>query len=332
MLKKLNKKSLQKYEDKLFELIDKYATVLYKVIDAYKNILYKLIDLLKKFIFSIIKLIEIAAKIMRYATFPLHWINIKIGLRKRKEDITNLPIFTLGAHYFYGEPGSGKSTVVYHAMMDYAYFTGKCSYTTEYFETPRIDLLGRPYYYHQVFSPSDFFAGGEQIAAFDSSRFNIVVYEEMLMKYQQRRNKEASYNNEVLPMIAALGTQRHQYIDLFYFISQLPRNDIALMQMLVKYHVPKIRKTFDYKHWLDTGKFRLKIKGWHMTTYDIVPTSGHDYKLTNKRRWWYRNKYPKDFEYFNRLNMAVEFAKLPTFKGDEMKSYITRGGVNNELV
>ncbi len=121
-----------------------------------------------------------------------------------------MPWFKTGAHYIYGKPGSGKSTFTYHAMMDYAYHTGKCSYTTAMMELPRKDMSGREYYYHQLFNTSDVFADGEQFAGFDSEHFNMVVYEEMLTQYQQRNNSKKAQKDEFLPLVGAMGTQRHK--------------------------------------------------------------------------------------------------------------------------
>lgn len=309
-----------RYENKLFNIIDKYEKGINNTNLFLRNQIFKLIFIHEKLFFAFIELLKLTGLVMRYSTFPLHWIWINLELKKKEGDITDLPIFQMGAHYFWGKPKAGKSTVVYHAMMDYAYYSGKCSYTTEYMELPRQNVYGHDYYYHQVFDPSDFYVEGKQVAGFNTNLFNIIVYEEMLAKYQQRLNKTKVYNDEVLPMITSIGTQRHQGIDLFYFISQLPRNDIALMQLLVGYHEPRIRKAFDYKYWLNTGKFRFYIKGWWIKSSKLELTSGYDYKVVQTRKWWYKNKYREDFDYFNRLNMKMEFDKLPKFKGREMKA------------
>lgn len=309
-----------KFETKLFNFIDKYDDKLTRLITLCKKAFIVFLKGYELVFFNLISIFKATGLIMRYSTFPLHWIWIKMELRRPEGNITDLPNFQLGAHYIFGKPGAGKSTFTYHAMMDYARFTGKCSYTTEQMELPRKDVYGQEYYYHQLFEPSDFYQEGEQVNGFNSDRFNMVIYEEMLTKYQQRRNKEKSYNDEVLPMIAAMGTQRHQGIDLFYFISQLPRNDIAIMQMLVGYHEIQIKKAFDYKNWLNTGRIRFYIKGWWVESSKVQITSGNDYKLSKPYRWFYKNKYNDDLKYFNRLNMKADFDKLPKYQGREMKS------------
>lgn len=312
---------IEAYENKVFHLISKYEKIIDHIINFFDKAFVWSVDLLKYIIIVFGKVFTYTGLVMRYSTFPIHWIWIKLEIIRSKKDteLEKLPIFEVGGHYIYGKPGSGKSTMTYHAMMDYAYHTGKCSYTTEYMELPRKDIAGREFFYHQVFSPSDFFKDGEQSVGFDNDRYNMIVYEEMLTKYQQRRNKEKGYNDEVLPMIAAMGTQRHQGIDMFYFISQLPRNDISLMQMLQWYHEPKIKKGFDYKLWLDTGKIRFTIKGWHITSHNVTPTGGYDYKLSNTRKWFYPCTHQEDMSYFNRLNMQAKYAKLPKMKGAPME-------------
>lgn len=310
---------IDKYEKHLFNFINKYEKIFKKIISGIDFVVIKIINFLKYIFYYTSNAIEKLGKIMRYTTFPFHWIWIKIDLKKlEKNNILELRIFEVGAHYIYGKPGAGKSTCIYHAMMDYAYTTGKTSYTTEAMETPRKDLYGREYYYHQTFEPSEFFQDGEQIVSFNSDRHNVIVYEEMLGKYHQRNNNQKSYNNEVLPMIAAIGTQRHQSIDLFYFISQLPKNDISLMQILSWYHEPRIKKAFDYKTWLATGKISFYIKGWYIKSYKVVPKGASDYALTNEIKWFYPCIYQEDMEYFNRLNMQEKYNKLPKHKGGKM--------------
>jgi len=317
---KITEESLSIYEKKVLDFICKYEMIFNKIINTVDHVVINFIEYFEKLIFFIIYLFELTGLIMRYSTFPLHWIWIKLELNKREDKLTDLPLFKLGAHYIYGKPSAGKSTLIYHATLDYAYYTGKTAYTTEMMETVRTDVFGKNYYYHQLFSPSDFFKDGVQVAGFESDRFNMIVYEEMLTKYQQRNNAKKSYNDEVLPMIASMGTQRHQGIDLFYFISQLPRNDIAIMQMLIGYHEPQIKKAFDYKHWLNTGKFRFYIKGWTIKSSEISLLDGYNYKLVNTKRWWYPNKYPEQFKYFNRLNMKDQYDKLEKYKGVEMQA------------
>ena len=310
-----------KYEEKVFELTDRYESFLNKIANFYQKIIYLIFNGIKMGFYFALEALEKFGKVIRYTTFPLHWIWIKLHFRswRTEERLEDLPIFEVGAHYVHGLPKSGKSTFSYQAMMEYAYHTGKTSYTTAMMELPRKNMFGVEYYLHQLFTADEFYIDGEQVVRFNTHRHNMVVYEEVLAQgMHQRNNNKKSYNDVVLPMIAAMGTQRHQGIDLFYFISQLPRGDISLMHMLAGYHIPKIRKTFDYKNWLQTGQFRMKIKGWHMISYKVTPTSGHDYKLVNKRKWFYKCSHYEEFEYFNRLNMQEHYKNLPMHKGVEM--------------
>ena len=311
---------VENYENKLIDFVTKYEQIVHKIIRFIEGFFVKFFEILEKTMFNFLELIKLLSKIIRYLTYPLHWIWILIELASMKKEtkLTDLPQFQLGAHYIYGKPASGKSTFMYHSMMDYAYYTGKTSYTTVMMETARTNCYGREYYLHQLFGPSEFFVEGEQILAFDTKRHNIIVYEEILGIYHQRNNAKKDYNDEVLPMIAAMGDQRHQGIDLFFFISQLPRNDIAIMQMLKGFHEPKIKKQFDYRYWLQTGKFRFRIKGWKVTSHEVVPSGGSDYKLVNKRVWFYKNIYDEDFKYFNTLNMKSKYDKMKVHKGVEM--------------
>lgn len=304
-----------------FTTIENYQININKIINFLDLLILKFIKIWEIIFFGLVKLISYTQKIMRYTTFPVHWFWIKIELKKTKAaTLTNLRLFEMGGHYIYGKPGAGKSTLIYHAMMDYAYYTGKASYTTHYMEKPRNNIFGHEYYYHQVFDPSEFFSKGTQVKAFNTYYFNTIVYEEMLSKYHQRNNSKSSHNNEILPLVASMGGQRHQGIDLFYFISQLPTNDISLMQMLKGYHIPQIKKVFDYKHWLNTGKFKFKIAGWWIESYNISPVGRSDYKLTNHYKWFYPCIYNDDMKYFNRLNLKENYSSLPLHIGSEMKS------------
>lgn len=304
-------KYLDKYITWLLEFLNKYETRIKKFSSINANTIIKVMGFHKRVIETYIELFSDFARFARYTTYPVHWLLILFDIWRMKPSKEKLPIFEVGAHYIYGKPGSGKSTMTYHAMMDYSYLTGKASLTTAQMELPRMSLSGAQYYLHYRFEPSDLFVDGEQKYSIDTNRFNMIVYEEMLTKYNQRNNKESKYNNEFLPLIGALGTQRHQGIDIFYFISQLPKGDTQLMQLLSKYHIPKVKKGFDYKYWLETGKYRFVIKGWKITSYDVTPKGMGDYELANKHSWFYENTLTEDMKYFNRLNMKKEFENKP---------------------
>lgn len=310
---------IENYEKRLFNIVNKYKKIVDNIMNSIELLAFFIIDLTKKIVYGYVKFIDYISIIGRFMTVPFHWIWIFYDLKFGKMNPIEYPIFDVGGHYIYGKPGSGKSTLTYHAMMEYAYMTGKCALTTEQMEMPREKLNGSSYFYHQVFKPSDIFVEGQQVASFPEG-FNFIVYEEMLTKYNQRNNKQSAYNNEVIPMIGAMGTQRHQGIDLFYFISQLPVTDVQIMLMLKGYHVPKIVKKFDYKHWLMTGKYKFKIKGWKVISYQIVPKSGNDYDLVKTSKWFYPCSLPKDMKYFNRLNMKSKYEALSEMKLEAYKA------------
>lgn len=312
---------LDLYEKKLFNFIIKYKKTLDKINNFFDFIVINFIIVFEKVLFLLASVIDKTSLFMRYTTFPIHWIWLKLQFKKEEEQkLTDLPLFQIGGHYIYGRPGAGKSTSVYHAMMDYAYLTGKTSYTTHMFELPRKDEYGRDYYHHQLFHPSEFFQEGTQVVELDTKKHNVITYEEMLTMYHQRNNKKSSHNDEILPLVSSMGGQRHQGIDLFFFISQLPSNDISLMQMIKWYHEVRIKKGFDYKHWLETGKFKFKIKGWWFESSLIVPNGRSDYKLEKPKKWFYECKYDEDMKYFNRLNLKAHYSNLPKHKGVEMKA------------
>ena len=301
-----------KYNQRILEFIDRYEQVYIKYVTKY----YKVVRFLMICFFVLFdtgaKVGSYFYKTARYMTWPFHWIWVLVWAKQYTFDLEKIPIFNVGAHYIYGRPAAGKSTMTYHAMMQYAYSTGKCSYTTANMEIPRKNLGGAEYYYHLPFRPSEFYEGGEQVKSFDHEHFNFIVYEEMLTEYNQRKNKEREYNDEVIPLVASIGTQRHQSIDIFFFISQLPRTDVQLMLMMSGgYHIPKVKKGFDYPLFMETGQFRFTIKGWKMKSYSIVPTGGNDYKLEHNKNWFYPNVLPEDMKYFNRLNMKKKFDALP---------------------
>lgn len=311
------------YEEKFFNFLDKYQNFFNKLINFFDSTFLKTAKLLKSTIVITGNILDSFGKIMRVTTTPFHWLWIKYDvwkMRRHITDITEMPIFELGAHYFYGKPASGKSTSVYHAMMDYAYYSGRTSYSTHPMEKARKNVYGQEYFYHQVFDPHDYFNEGEQKFAFETKYHNMIVFEEMLGDMHQRNNKQRSHNDLVIPMVASMGGQRHQGegIDLFYFISQLPGNDISIMQMLRGYHEPKIVKRFDYKNWIETGKYRWTIKGWWITSHDVQVVDRSSYKLINKRKWFYDFKYEEDFKYFNQFNLKQKYAEMKKLPGKEM--------------
>lgn len=308
------------YEKKLFAFLDKYEEVIKGIVNVLSKITLYVASTVESIAFKLIDVFESLYTLMRYTTIPLHWIWIRLEISRyqKNNEVTELPFFEPGAHYWYGKPGSGKSTSVYHAMMQHSYYTGKCALTTEPMETAREDLSGFKYFYHQLFSPGDYYEDGNQIYGFPEG-FDKIIFEEMLaQKINQRNAKSSSHNNVVIPLIESMGTQRHQGIQLFYFISQLPRNDIQIMLMLKGYHVPKIIKRFNYGLWLKTGKIRWTVKGWRITSYDVEPKGGSDYQLINKRRYFYEMTLEEDFAYFNRFNLQAKYAKLEKAKGVTM--------------
>ena len=137
-------KKIKNYEERLIKKIKNYEVFLNKIISFYDNCLLKIIDFLKSASYKLLDLISKFGKFMRYSTYPLHWIWIKIHLAmfNQEDKLEDLPIFKLGAHYIYGLPKCGKSTIIYQAMMEYAFHTGKNSYTTANMEIPRKNIYG----------------------------------------------------------------------------------------------------------------------------------------------------------------------------------------------
>lgn len=302
------------YNEKINSLLNKYLKCYLKFQRMYK-ISFSTIILIPRSIFNIATKISSALYIVaRYSTWPMHWIWIWFwSYKKSKQNngFMDYPFNKTGVHFWYGKPGSGKSTVVYHKNMEHAYITGKASYTNVLMEEPREELSGRQYYYNQVFNPSDIFKNGEQIARFDTSKFNKIVFEEVLERMNQRNNKKSDYNDEFIPMISAQATQRHQGIELFDYISQIPTLDIQLMLMLSGYHIPKIKFKFDYSGWLKSGKFRWIIKGWKIKSYEVIPTGGNNYELKHIKTYFYPCTLFDDMKYFKRLNMKDKYNSLP---------------------
>lgn len=313
----MNINKIIEYEQYVFDFLNKYEKTVRRILKSITISFFGIINYLESIANYGVDLAESTYYIGRQMTRPLHYIWIWGWLLRIKQKDTTPPIFETGAHFIYGLPKAGKSTMTYHAMMDYAFQTGKTSYTTEQMELPRTNLDGEQYFYHQVFEPSDFFEDGEQTHGFDYDK-NFIVYEEMLTKYNARNNNQKSYNSEVIPMIGSMGTQRHQGIDLFYFISQQPKADTQIMNMLAGYHEPRIRKVFDYQKWLKTGKFSFKIKGWWITSSKIIRTGSDSYRIKRDKRWFYENKYEEHFEYFNRLNMKAKYDSLPKVNRKEL--------------
>lgn len=311
----------QKYETKVFNSLDRYEKKLISIIVFYRKVILRFIAIIDLFFRTVANLLNKLYKIARYSTIPLHWLWIFITLRKMVEDqpdFMDLPFNKNGAHYWYAKPGEGKSTCVFHKNMEHAYLTGKAAYTTVQMERPRTRRDGTKFVYNQVFDPNELFVEGKQIKAWDK-RFNKVVFEEILTQgFNHRLNNQSSYKDIVIPMIASMSAQRHQGIEIFDFISQLPKTDIQIMQMLTYYHRPKIKKKFDYVHWLQTGKFRFTIKGWKIKTYEIMLTGAADYEIVPYKTYFYPCTLHDDMEFFEQFNLKKNFDSLETMKGVTM--------------
>jgi len=154
---------VEDYEVKLFNLIDVYEDKLYSAMAIYSTFFHALVKLFEHFFILLADTGQAIYFVGRYATFPLHWVWIFLWdwLNKSEEEFMNLPFNQVGTHFWYGPPGSGKSTVIYHKNLERGHHTGKAAYTTVQMEEPRTDLDGSEYFLNQVFDPSDMFQNGE---------------------------------------------------------------------------------------------------------------------------------------------------------------------------
>ena len=255
----------------------------------------------------------------RYATLPfsiIWYIQELIALRKKTSK--QIPLAEIGAHYIYGKPGDGKSTFVYYFMERMAKDWGKGAYTTEQMEIPRFNDRGELVYHHQKIDLADIYKNGKQQLGFDGNRFDKLVIEETLTKFNHRNNKKTDYNDILLGIVETMATMRHQWLRQVIFISQLPIGDVQLMLMMLYHHHPKVKFSYGFRNWLKTGKLKKEIRGWRVEYSAVMPTGNNNYVFSKRPSYYVKNDLKEEMESFNRLNMERDYLnkKKITIRGE----------------
>lgn len=254
-------------------------------------------DIIEVYNDIIIRFYEIA----RFTTIPLNkiWIFGWIYSIKRGHEGGEL-LDVDGVHYISALPGGGKSSLMYAKVKDYARQTAKASYITTMMEKPKWDSEGR-YVNHRYFTLKEFYQDGEQIKTFNTKYFNNLIVDEFHLLNNNRKNKEKAYNAVFLPFINSLVVMRHMGIKKVLISSQMYKNDSQLMQLIKYYHQVKVRKGFDYKGWLKTGKFKFTILGWYITSF--TATQENNGFTLQKVKTWYKKCNPEYLVDFETLSM-----------------------------
>ncbi len=303
--------------------IDKYIEKTNAFQVKYKNVLFKYLEKAEKVKLFIVKLFKaftdfcvdiskaLYNPLVRYMTFPFHrlWILGWIEFIYKQGDKT-MP-FPKGMKYIQSEQGGGKSSFMYHFTKWHYDISGKGSYINVAMEKPKFTYDQKMYVENYLFYLDDFFENGEMIYRFETEKNSCVIVDEFQQENSYRRNKTSAYLERMEGMEKFMTGLRHQNMDHVWIASQLNKNDITVMQLLVAYYSVKIKKGFDYKYWLDTGRFRITIKGWEMQQKFIDTQSGV-VKLSNGPKFYVPRKFSLDD--FESLNKKGQYDKLPVYK------------------
>lgn len=296
--------------NKYFEFVDKIPDNFMKKLNISEEILFSFIKISQKIFYSILMLfykvvlefikntiinaVEIYNdfviqfyNLARWTTIPLNKLWILGWLELILSGDGKEPLDEEGLHYITGLQGSGKSSLMFAKMKDYAHKTGRASYVNTKMEKPKLSVNGY-YVYHRLFSADEFYKDKVAIKQFNTEMFCSIVYDELHFFNNNRMNRSNDYNSTFIPMINDNVLMRHKNIKWVLYSSQFPRNDIQIMTLLKGYHRVKVKKGIDYRKWLETGKFEISLLGWRIKSYELE-ISENNYKLKLVKRWFKRN-------------------------------------------
>lgn len=301
-----------KYIEKVNNFTKKYTKTLYKFLECILKIKLFLVKLINMFINLCVEISKaLYNPLVRYITFPFHklWILGWIELIYKGKDKT-MP-FPKGMKYIQSKQGGGKSSFMYHFTKWHWDLTGKGSYINVSMEKPKFTYDQKLYVENYLFILDDFFENGEMVYRFETEKNSCVIIDEFQQENSYRRNKTSLYLERMEGMEKFMTGLRHQHMDHVWVASQLNKNDITVMQLLVAYYTVKVKKGFDYKKWLEDGKFRITIQGWKMQEKHIDTQSGI-VKLIDGKKFYIPRKF--DLDDFETLNKKGQYAKLPVYK------------------
>jgi hypothetical protein len=320
---------LDKLSD-LSDVIESYSDLISDRITNVTNKIQKVINIAadkwKLFLKEISDLIMGFYPIARLITFPMHWIWIAVWNYFSETPEARELLNKEGTHYITALAGGGKSTLAWQKMYDYGKMTGKCSYVTTEMEKVKYDEMGKPFVRHIHFRPSDFYGleisekfdeNGKPIKEFkqgvQKKRFNkdlatCLVFDEMHYLNNNRLNGTKENKQSFIPMINSFVLQRHAGMKWILVLSQMPKNDTQIMNILTGYHRIQIKKGFSYSKWLEDGLFRKVIKGWKIHSFEVKVENDYLKLVTTKK--WFKTA-TVDFSDFETLNMKTSLEHLP---------------------
>lgn len=319
MIDKIN----QGFESKRVQTLN-WLDKLYKPIKAVYDFKYLTVGF---FVDQVLKIY----KPLRYITVPLNKIWLKQYLKDfRKDEYQHDLLDKPGVHFITAGMGGGKSSLAFAKMKDNALLTGKAAYVTTKMEKPKQSRLGYHYVYHRFFELDEFWDNGKQKKKLNFFRFNMIVFDEIFLYMNHRKNKEKSYNETFIPMVNSNVSMRHDGIKTILYLSQQPSMDVQIMNICNYYHeIVGIERGIHYRTWLETGdeKYSYTILRWRIKSY-LRTTSESGSKVNIPLGEWVKENnrdYLRDFQSLNLQNRNSDLEMDSKFYNSEWLNKMKRG-------
>lgn len=314
--------TIEKFEIKLSKSISWIYYISKKVIDKLYSIYNLIANKHFKFIIWSKKTVLQHYKTARYTTIPFNKIWLYFWKKWRLNGATLL--HAKGMHFFVALQGGGKSSLIYDLIEEDRIKYSKGAYINVELENPRLDDDSKLLYvYHKQFQLEDFWGLTKkedsedleisQKKQFNTEYFNNVVFDEWLANMNHRQNMTKAYKNVFIALISSLARMRHQGIRRILIASQLDTTDTQMMHMFKYIHQIEVVLDIEYWKWIEDGLFEDHIIGWQIWTY----SQKRNRKKGSTELTFVKKHYRKrtaDFKYYNSLNQAKEYNRLPVDK------------------
>lgn len=255
-------------------------------------------------------------KLVRYLTFPSHfiWIIAYLLLRLHKED--TLLYDKPGVHIIVGPPGCGKSSLMYMLAERLREKTGKPALINSDLEKPRLsEEGGYKFKYHMVYNFTQFWRDRKMVEMPNHHIASSLHIDEGHRILNYRENGSTEYNDKFKPFMDYAVLVR-KYIGKIYFSTQMGKVDIQLMHLAQSLTQPRVDIGFDYPDWIkETGAFRFRIKGFYIDQYSIDAMGEKSAKPI--KSFYIRNEWA-DFDYFETMAMNDVYDHVRLYKPDNM--------------
>ena len=249
---------------------------------------------------------------IRTLTRPLHKIWIWAWLNSLYREQEQYPFNKPGVYIICGEPGAGKSSLAFEIMTRTLKKTGKGSYINTAIENPKVNSnTFQTYLYHPKYQLTDFFQKGKILKWPNQYKFSAIHIDEIHRELQYRQNQSSEYMDIFKGLMEYAVGIRH-YIGHMFCYTQMDKVDTQMMSLGANNILNvQIKKGFNYRLWLETGKFEITILGWNLSFYIATQSGGTWNKVKTHETFLKRTFCLEEFNTYNlRKNLKdVEFDK-----------------------